>query len=269
MQYLFTTAGEHALRQLPAGTLFAFDYDGTLAPIVPMPAQAHAPPRILQLLRLLATRAPVAIVSGRGVADLIERVPDNLPFIVGNHGNEGLGDADAHTIGAHALMAEWTAQLRVLLGPHLERAGLLIENKGVSLSVHYRLAGDPQAMQRTLPARLQQLEPAPVIIGGKLVFNLLPPGSRTKYEALVEVAARCRAPSVFFAGDDVTDEYVFDRAPDSWLTLRIESSATSRARFFVHKQDEVARLLALLVEHTGAPRGRGAPATIPNARTSE
>ncbi|HEU0202493.1 MAG TPA: trehalose-phosphatase [Burkholderiaceae bacterium] len=251
MQYLFTAEGEEALRGLPRGTLLAFDYDGTLAPIVPLPTQAHAPPEILQLLRLLAMRAPVAIVSGRGVADLIERVPDNVPFIVGNHGNEGLGDEPRHAADAHALMAEWTAQLRELLGPHPEREGLLLENKGISMSVHYRLAGDPDKMQRTLPARLQRLDPAPVIIGGKLVFNLLPPGSRTKYEAIVEVAARCQAPTVLFVGDDVTDEYVFERAPASWLTLRVESSPASRARYFVRQQDEVARVLAMLVEQTG------------------
>jgi trehalose 6-phosphate phosphatase len=101
---------------------------------------------------------------------------------------------------------------------------------------------------------LQRLEPAPRILDGKLVFNALPPGGRTKLEALSELAARIGARDVLFIGDDVTDEVVFARAPAHWLTVRVELKHGSRARFFVHRQAEVAILLEVLVRRAQQAR---------------
>jgi trehalose-6-phosphatase len=79
-----------ALRSKP---LLALDFDGTLSPLVPLPTAAAMDPRIPPLLPPLMTRMPVAIVSGRGIADLADRVPVKGVMLVGNHGNEwGLAD---------------------------------------------------------------------------------------------------------------------------------------------------------------------------------
>ena len=64
--------------------------DGTLAPIVAEPAHARAADRVTLPLTQLARRVPVAVVSGRARRDLIERLPCEIAYLVGNHGNEGL-----------------------------------------------------------------------------------------------------------------------------------------------------------------------------------
>ena len=80
-----------ALRRQP---LLALDFDGTLAPIVPQPADATIDPRVPPLLSPLQARLPLAIVSGRGIDDLAARVPLDGLMLVGNHGNEWAGEGD-------------------------------------------------------------------------------------------------------------------------------------------------------------------------------
>ena len=85
-----TKAGPSCSDWLAGNTLYAFDFDGTLAPIVADPAQARAADRVTRPLAQLARLVPVAVVSGRAQRDLIERLPCEIAYLVGNHGNEGL-----------------------------------------------------------------------------------------------------------------------------------------------------------------------------------
>lgn len=267
MKHLFTTDGEHELRQLAnAHTLYAFDYDGTLAPIVRKPEQAQAPLGVRRLLRALARTAPVAVVSGRARADLIPRVPAEVKYLIGNHGNEGLGEGpDPETL--RAVCAGWIVQLLDKLPATEGLQGATIEDKGLSLSLHYRLTRNHGLAARRLQELIGQLDPPPDVIGGKCVFNLMPAPSHTKFEALQAVAEREGADRVLFIGDDVTDELAFARAPATWMTIRIELDRASRARFFIHQQAEVALLLDMLVRlraaRTSPPREGGRPTGVP------
>jgi trehalose 6-phosphate phosphatase len=251
MKHLFTADGEQELRALArACTLYAFDFDGTLAPIVRRPEQAQAPQGVMRLLRTLARQAPVAVISGRARADLIERVPAEVKYLIGNHGNEGLDEGPAPG-ELRAVCESWKRQLLYL--PHADGLqGAEIEDKGLSLSLHYRLTRNHALAARRLAEVVGQLVPAPEVIGGKCVLNLMPPDARTKYEALLAVVAREGAQRVLFIGDDVTDELVFARAPADWTTIRIELDRASRARWFIHQQSEVALLLDMLVRMRSA-----------------
>ena len=87
MQHLFSPKGEAALAALlRLQPLMAFDFDGTLAPIVAHPTDARIPPAVLTRLRALAQRLPVAIVTGRSVADVRARLGFEPHFVIGNHG---------------------------------------------------------------------------------------------------------------------------------------------------------------------------------------
>lgn len=80
----------------------------------------------------------VAIISGRELNDLRQRISSRVAYLVGNHGNQGL---DAIPIDAEAcakICAQWTKQLQAL--PEFQIPGVSIEQKGYTLSVHYRLA---------------------------------------------------------------------------------------------------------------------------------
>ncbi len=247
MNSLFGPAGAAELAQLAAArALYAFDFDGTLAPIEPRPEQVRTPANVMRLLQQLAQAAPVAVISGRRRADLVTRLPAAVRYMVGNHGNEG-GPAAPDYDAMRAVCSGWRAQLEAWLATDAHAHGVLVEDKTLSLSLHYRLARGRARAARRLEGWIEQLSPPPRVIGGKLVFNLLPPGALTKYEALVAIAAAERAQRVLFVGDDETDELVFTQAPPHWLTVRVEMRRSSAARYFVHQQSGVAMLLDRLV----------------------
>ena len=258
MKNLLSDEGAAALARLAGQpALYAFDFDGTLAPIVPRPDQARSPSNVLRLLQSLAQVAPVAVISGRSRADLEALVPSSVRYRIGNHGNEGAPDGpDPQEL--HAVCRDWLRQLGALFKSNPLAAEAQVEDKGLSLSLHFRLARRPDAVVAWLQECIACLEPAPRVIGGKFIFNLLPPGSLTKFEALVALTHMERVAEVLFVGDDDTDELVFAQAPEHWVTVRVEHERGSQARYFVHHQSGVAQLLERLVrerEQAGTARG--------------
>jgi trehalose 6-phosphate phosphatase len=247
---LFSKEGRDELRRLArANTLYAFDFDGTLAPIVADPAQARAADRVTVPLAQLAALVPVAVVSGRAQRDLIERLPCEIAYLVGNHGNEGLPAEPPTAAELEETCRRWRANLELqLLAP--EARGVRLEDKGRSLSLHYRAAPDPAAASVFLRALAHALVPQPTVIDGKMVLNLLPPGAMTKFEALRALVQHEGVDTVLFVGDDDTDEIVFQRAPGHWTTVRIDPAGATAARFCLDEQASIEVLLAhLLAEH--------------------
>jgi trehalose 6-phosphate phosphatase len=243
MQYLFTHDGEAALAAvLQLQPLMAFDFDGTLAPIVARPDDARISVAVAQRLKALSARLPVAIVTGRSVADVRGRLGFEPQFIVGNHG--------AEEDGAGALrnrLAEPLDGLRALLQAHqdaLQASGVVVEDKGLSLALHYRLSRDRAGAQRLI-ANL--LTPAPQglrFFSGKMVVNAVAADAPDKADAVQSLVARTGAAAAFFAGDDVNDEPVFEAAPAHWLTVRIgRDDLASHARFCLDGPQEMTLLL--------------------------
>lgn len=252
--------GDEALRrQLAEPALVAFDFDGTLAPIVEHPPHARLAPPVDALLRRLAALVPLAIVSGRALDDLRERAPVGAFRLVGNHGND---TAHADPIAVARLQSacrEWQRELAPAIEARLGRdAGVEVEDKGVTLSLHYRRAANAGAARRALLEIAEALQPRPRIIGGKLILNLLPPGAQTKFEALQQLAGELGTQHVLFIGDDDTDEVVFERAPPAWLTVRVEPGAHTAARWSLAAQDDVARLIERMLQALAGP---GSPAS--------
>ncbi|MDQ7990645.1 MAG: trehalose-phosphatase [Candidatus Dactylopiibacterium sp.] len=248
MQRLFSPAGERAMREIiQRRPLLALDFDGTLAPIVSNPGDARAPQEVSRLLTPLGSFFPVAIVTGRSVADVSGRLGFNPRFIVGNHGAEGL-PADG---GLHADITPWRERILRDFKARLDAAGVQVEDKDYSLSLHYRQAHDPHAARDLIHAAIRSLEPAPRVIGGKFVVNLLPGNAPDKFDAVHSLLRISGCSSAIFAGDDVTDDIVFEKAPADWLTVRVEALPTSRARFMLAEQGDVPRFLRRLLEIAG------------------
>src|SRR5262245_10523488 len=124
MQHLFTPEGERALQAvMRREPLLAFDFDGTLAPIVAHPDDAAVPPTEARLLAQLSLRRPVAIVTGRRVADVPGRLGFQAQFIIGNHGAED----DTPGIPAAAGLALDTLRRRLAAeAPALAAAGVTV-----------------------------------------------------------------------------------------------------------------------------------------------
>lgn len=243
MQHLFQHDGEAALaaalRQRP---LLAFDFDGTLAPIVARPEQARISQAVSARLKALATQLPLAIVTGRTVADVRDRLGFEPRYIVGNHGAE---DPHDPAVGAALLAALAPVRERVL-ARHVElaAAGVVVEDKGASLALHYRLSRQRERALALIDDVLSPPDEAWRVFGGKMVVNVVPRDAPDKAVAVHGLVARCNAACAVFAGDDVNDEPVFESAPPHWLTIRVgRSERHSAARFFLDSPSEMAMLL--------------------------
>jgi trehalose 6-phosphate phosphatase len=247
MKHLFSPEGRHALEDvLQHQPLLAFDFDGTLAPIVARPDDARVPVPLARRLAQLAQLRPVAVVTGRRIADVVERLGFVPHYLVGNHGAED----PARPADPHALAA--MDHLRRLLderAPALQAAGVRVEDKGLSVALHYRLAADRAHAQTAIDDALAALDPALERFGGKCVVNVVPAGVPDKGEAVTALQERSGAGAVVFIGDDVNDESVFRLAGEHWLTVRIgRDDPQSSARFFLDSQAEVATLLQDMLE---------------------
>ena len=241
MQHLFTPAGEAALGAVMRNRpLLAFDFDGTLAPIVERPSDARATADIATRMTLLARHWPLAVVTGRSVADVAQRLGFAPQHVIGSHGAEDPAAAEAPVSAA---MAALRLRLERDAGDWLAR-GVQIEDKGRSLALHYRRAADREAAAAAIEELLQTLDPALKTFGGKCVVNVVDSGSPDKGDAVARLVERSGAAGAFFIGDDVNDETVFSRAAPNWLTVRIgRDDPSSRAMYFLDVQSEVVGLL--------------------------
>jgi trehalose 6-phosphate phosphatase len=255
LQHLFSPEGKAALAAaMRLRPLLAFDFDGTLAPIVSHPDDARIPPEVAERLQRLARLLPVAIVTGRSIADVRVRLGFEPHFVVGNHGAEVGFDAAEETQRARRL-----EPLRQRIAAHraeLAALGVYVEDKGQSMALHYRQARPRQRARSLIQELLAPRDESLRTFSGKMVENVVAADSPDKAEAVQALLARSGARSVVFAGDDVNDEPVFVAAPPDWLTVRIGRDVeNSRARFFLDGPAQVSAwlqaMLGLLVPDRG------------------
>jgi trehalose 6-phosphate phosphatase len=237
-------APEHVdvLAQLArSAALLAFDFDGTLAPIVADRDRAAMRDRTATLLTRLCALYPCAVISGRSQGDVAARL-GGAPVhqVVGNHGLE-----------PRAGMAAVAHDIRQAL-PLLERAlgdcdGIDLEDKRFSLAVHYRRARPREEARATIGRAVAALPMRLRVIPGKWVANLLPAHGPDKGDALLALRALVHAEVALYIGDDATDEDVFRlRQPGRLVSVRVGESTDSSAAYFVRGQREVDALLTVL-----------------------
>jgi trehalose 6-phosphate phosphatase len=247
MKPAFSPEGLAALRAaLRLQPLLAFDFDGTLAPIVAHPDDARVSVLTSQRLAVLARRHPVAIVTGRAVADVARRLGFTPQYIVGNHGAEDLLDARRPLWQAalDGLRSRMAGQAQALAA-----AGVQAEDKKFSLALHYRLAPDQNRALRCIEQFLEPLEPGLATVGGKCVVNVVAAGAPDKGDAVASLVRRSAAGAAVFVGDDINDEAVFEKAPAHWVTVRVgREPAPTRAAFRLHSPRQVATWLRVLAE---------------------
>lgn len=249
LKALFSAQGAARLETIVRpGLLCVFDFDGTLAPIVAQPHQAQLPAEVRKRLLTLQRLAPVAILTGRALDDIAARLDFKADFMVGNHGLEGLPDSDQRRMTFELECAGWHEQLASAFSDHEHfDPGFLMEDKKISLSVHYRHVQDQTHAQLQLTQLFATLTPPPRVIGGKCVFNLLPQGAGDKgtaFEALMQLSG---AKTAVYVGDDVTDEDVFRLARQDLLSIRIGEHVASAAQFFVADHSDILPLLDDLI----------------------
>jgi trehalose 6-phosphate phosphatase len=261
MNYLYFVEGSSVLNRITqkARALVVLDYDGTLAPIVRDPKSASMPSETEQELASLCAATTVAIISGRQLSDLSPRVPKQVSFVIASHGNEGLPNIPPDANACRKICTEWVKQLRQTAA--WGNPGILVERKVYTLAVHYRLTSDHVKAREMLSAVFATLAPAPRVLADKCVFDLFPPGTITKAEAVAALTKRVKPEVLLFLGDDEGDELVFASAPADWITVRVGYSRPSAAKYYLRYQREVCGLLHQLNDQL---RGNGSIGISPN-----
>jgi len=252
VDYLLTDTGRESLESLLKGrSLYAFDFDGTLAKIVPDPYAARLGRSVRFWLEALAKRAPTAVISGRSLEDLRSRISTTVPDLIGNHGSEGSHVVQEDMQQVRETCQGWLRLITDRFQAELAESGVLVETKSYSFSFHYRTV-DRRDEARALISRIvAQLSPSPRIVLGKSVVNVMPPSAWHKGTALLECMRRLGCTTALYVGDDETDEDVFGLGDHRILTVRIGKKNTSSARFFLKRQTEITQVLRLLAEGCG------------------
>jgi len=231
------------LRQFVSGdVLLAFDFDGTLSPIVSRPGGARIDRSTRALLKRLARLYPCVVISGRGRADVACRVRGiGFREVIGNHGIEPWDSTRA----IERRVQGWVPKLR----KELRRfPGALLENKGFSLSVHYRNAPRKRELIAAVK-RVAAKTPMARLVDGKKVLNLVPRGPADKGAALRREMRKRHCDRAVYVGDDHTDESIFALPlRKKLLTIRVGANRASRARYFIRNQREIDRLLRVLIQ---------------------
>jgi len=225
-----------------SNVLIAFDFDGTLAPIAPLPEQARIRDRTRELLTTLSTLFRVVVISGRAQRDALRKL-QGIPVaaVVGNHGVERWHSASR-------LVSVVEGWLPVLRAATEGMSGVTVEDKIFSLAVHYRQSREKKRVRAAITRAVAGLGDVRTI-AGKQVVNILPTDAPHKGIALERERDRFRCDTAIYVGDDEADEDVFALdQPGRLLTVRVGAKGSSAASYFVRRQTAVDSLMRVLVE---------------------
>jgi trehalose-phosphatase len=260
-RYFFPYWDKLKRKMLTKHIVLFLDFDGTLVKIASTPDKATLPDdtRLILQKLLVTLRCRIAVISGRKLSDLKRKI--NIPFIiyVGNHGYEIDGsDFDFRNLVSLS-MNETLGLLRDQFQKHLSQIpGVLIEDKELTLSVHYRLVESKNLniLKKIFDDICEPyLENNQIMVKpGKMVLEVRPPGIWDKGKAVLWLLNQWKITlgddNVFpiYIGDDNTDEDAFKVLKDKGLTIKVEPWKETYAEYYLERQEEVNRLLTLLLE---------------------
>lgn len=267
MKHLLSSWPEIAKRLHGAKRVQLFtDYDGTLTPIVDRPEDAVIPDDTKKVLRALSVLPgfTVGIISGRSLADVMERVDLISVVYAGNHGMEikdlsGILYVDPEVKKAQPVIDGIYKKLVKKLG---RIKGIIVENKGLTLSVHYRLVDEGVAhkVREIFDDTVSEAkESGDVrITHGKKVFEVRPAVDIDKGGAIRKLIEKYGGESSgggksvpIYIGDDRTDEDGFRAIEEHGKGISVfvgSPQAQSAARYFLKSSEEVSDFLGMLYE---------------------
>ena len=243
--------------------LLLSDYDGTLTPIVNRPDEAVLPPGVKEKLRALAQKSnfSVGLISGRPLSQVKVLVGIEGIYYAGNHGVEiegpGLSFIHPAALASQAEIKDLARQFLAKLG---STEGVIVEDKGLSLGIHYRQVkkGDENSVAKIfhqITAPLLQEEKIKVNPGKKIWEVKLPIDwhKGTAVKTIIDEIKRlpkCEQLLTIYLGDDVTDEDAFRiiHRPEGWSIFVGQENPSSKAGYFLSSTSEVMVFLSRLLE---------------------
>ena len=226
------------------------DYDGTLSPIAPRPEMATLPEETRQVVRRLAERYPVAILSGRGREDVASLVSLDGISYAGSHGYDIAGLGFHHEVG-DGIPARIESAAQAL--KELEKIeGVLIEPKRFAISIHFRLAPEEEVprIERAVD-EVAAAHPGLRKGHGKKLFELRPDLDWHKGRALLWLMDTLGLSGAvpLYLGDDITDEDAFRVVGENGIGILVaEDPRPTAASYSLRDPGEVRRFLEWLAD---------------------
>jgi trehalose 6-phosphate phosphatase len=221
----------------PRRCAFALDFDGTISSFVDDPAQARPAPGAAAAVAALAEHlALVAVVSGRPVAFLAPHFPPEVTI----SGLYGLEERRGGVVGEHPQAGAWREVIADVASLATARApaGVRVESKGVSLTLHYREHPEIAAEVHHW-ATAQAGRAGLTVRDARLSVELHPPIAADKGTALQALAAEVADLAVMaYAGDDLGDLPAYDALD------RLEAEGRTVLRVAVHNAEPTPPLVA-------------------------
>jgi len=235
----------------------SLDFDGTLAPITVNPGTATMPVESRRALKALEAghRSSVAIISGRALPDLRERVRMEEIIYAGNHGLEITGPGLHFVEPNAALRVEALEELSRHLQVRLRHIpGVEVESKVLTSSIHFRRASvsSLDEVHKTVLDALTPVVSLFQVTQGLQVFEIRPRVNWHKGLAIrwIRDALGQRDALVVYIGDDLTDEDAFRALPDG-ITISVGRVSGTCARYYVEVQESVQDFLRWLAGQLG------------------
>jgi trehalose 6-phosphate synthase/phosphatase len=243
--YLFDHQDE-IRQQLGNRELILFlDFDGTLAPIVSSPDKAAIPHATMLGLERIAMLAPLGIISGRSLVDLQEHVDIKGITYAGNHGAEiGIDDNVILAPGADKAANSLRSLLEILQTALSHIYGAMVEDKGITASVHYRLVDEAREgdVLRIFWDIARDHSKEFRITTGKKVLEIRPHAAWNKGQAVARIMElKGGGMMPIYVGDDTTDEDAFLAIKGSGLSISIGQN--SKSDYYLRDQEEISVFL--------------------------
>jgi trehalose-phosphatase len=245
--YLFDCWGEISRRVKDAGEIRLFlDFDGTLVAFTPLPDQVQLEEETSHALRKLAghPRVQIAIISGRRRSVLAHHIKIPGVKFMGMYGWE-----DKANVPLPARRKQELDALRKMLADlPFEVPGVTIENKGISVAVHFRGASAVarECAHAYVRKALGGFRADLHVIESHNAWDIVPREIRGKGAALGKALKGIRKPFLsLYVGDDTTDEPAFTAARDG-ITVRVGPAGETHAHYRLQDPDEVRGFLIRL-----------------------
>jgi len=242
--------------------IFLFlDFDGTLAPIVSHPNKAEIPIAVKKLLKAISRKPgyKVAIISGRSLDDIKKRVGIRSLIYSGNHGLEVEGPKIKH---APTISEEYKKTLKNIkseLKRKLSKVrGILVEDKGLSLSLHFRQVRKNEV--NFIKTAFREATIIPAVANrirtrvGKKVLEVSPALRWDKGKIVLWLLARQKLILhgkeiiPIYIGDDITDEDAFKSLRKQGVTVFVGKNKPSHAQFYLRNPQEVRDFLERILD---------------------
>ncbi|MFZ2356705.1 MAG: trehalose-phosphatase [Candidatus Omnitrophota bacterium] len=261
MEYLFSQKEKPQNILSDKFILLLLDYDGTLTPIAESPAIATLSKENKDLLKRLSknTNCSLAIISGRSLEDIKSTIGLRGVIYAGNHGLEIEGPKIKFESQVSLRLKSVIHNIAEELPKRLAGIkGVLIEDKGLTLSIHYRLVDkeDLPAFEKIISevTSLYTVRDKIKVNSGKKVYEIKPPVQWDKGKVVLWLMARQQfisgAKKVLpvYIGDDITDEDAFNALKRKGLTVFVGEPGNSKADYYLKNTEEVTKFLRLIMD---------------------